>query len=98
MLSESHGTLSTANWFGRWVKNGGEIPKITVTDHFLALMGGICRAFNRIYLRDYMSLCFQITHGAQQNTVPPKCFIRIDYAHVVKNLCNFDSLRKKSKI
>ncbi|KAK5649722.1 hypothetical protein RI129_000751 [Pyrocoelia pectoralis] len=102
MLSESHNTDSIAMWLLLWKRQGALVPKVVVCDHSWALLGALCWAFNLMYLKAYMSNMFSIlisTHNPNLRCkgVVPACFIRVDYAHVIKIVSHWESMRKKPR-
>lgn len=98
MLSE----LNDMNWINyflsAWVKHTSDIPNQFTSDMSLALLNGGVKAFTSCGgLADYIKVMFDLLQGNVRNRQIPQCFIRIDIAHLMKNVTTCDALHNKPK-
>ncbi|GAA6084538.1 golgin subfamily A member 6-like protein 22 isoform X1 [Tachysurus ichikawai] len=95
MLSEKHDVNAITNWLTEWIRTGAPTPKEVVSDFSLALLGALVKAFTpHPDLKTYINECYGVLLGKQSAKVPP-CFVRIDVAHCIKMICQWDCLKKK---
>lgn len=95
MLSEKQDTLTIWNWLEQWKKYVDKEPKETVCDYSRALLGALTRVFcDGMNLKTYTDTCFLILNG-NNNVKLPKCYIRLDVAHIIKIFCRFKDLTGK---
>lgn len=83
MLSERQDTFSILYWLGQWIKDGAPIPKESVCDYSLALLGAISRAFNSVSLTVYMEECMKSLQLKKKLPTYICTFIRLDVAHLM---------------
>ncbi|KAF5904350.1 NOF-FB transposable element, partial [Clarias magur] len=96
MLSERHDTNAITQWLTEWIRAGAPIPKEAVSDFSLALLGALVKAFTpHPDLKSYINECFGVLLGKQSAKLP-SCFVRVDVAHCIKMICQWDSLKNKT--
>lgn len=77
MISESHNANSIHFWLAEWLRSGASAPKEVICDSSRALLIAIIRAFTGyLNIDDYAD--------AFRNSNLPKCYVRIDVAHFIK--------------
>lgn len=77
-----------------WLRYGGSVPQEFTVDMSLALLNAGARAFaNHSSLSSYIDTLFKF-HVSSTTSVVPNSFIRIDIAHLMKNIVSSESLRK----
>lgn len=97
MLSEKHDINAIAYWLTEWKRAGAPLPKETVCDFSMALLGAIVRAFTPYPdLVTYINQCFGVLMEKESSKLPP-CFVRVDVAHCIKLVTRWECLRKKVK-
>lgn len=95
MLSERHDVSAITNWLTEWIRAGAPTPKEVVSDFSLALLGALVKAFTpHTDLKAYINECYSVLLGKQSAKVPP-CFVRVDVAHCIKMICQWDCLKNK---
>ncbi len=96
MLSERHDVNAITHWLTEWIRAGAPTPKEVVSDFSLALLGALVKAFTpHPDLKTYINVCCGVLLGKQSAKVPP-CFVRVDVAHCIKMICQWDCLKKKT--
>lgn len=100
MLSEAQNANMITFWLTEWIRIGGAIPSEFVCDMSLALLNAGVRAFAKEWtIRDYINTIFNLVNAQENKVVPtnktPSCFIRIDLAHLMKNVATCTALKKK---
>lgn len=79
-------------WLLEWRKQGGTVPKEFTVVMSLALLNAAARALaNFSSLDAYMETLFQIVQNPESPPVAPSTFIRIDIAHLIKNVVDSDA-------
>lgn len=96
MLSEAQDTSTIAYWLNKWIKDVGKIPKESVTDFSLALIGACCRAFNDCSIKGYLKTSFSLLLGKDAEKLP--CFIRIDVAHLINLVSRWKCFDKRTSL
>lgn len=82
MLSSRHNVANIFSWLHGWLQSGASTPKQVVVDCSLALLNGICLAFNKCTYNEYLSQCYKfLTAG---NNKLPYCLVKRDRAHLIK--------------
>lgn len=81
---------------------GAMTPNEFVSDMSLALLNAAVRAFaKQPTISDYIDSLFILVNalesGLKSNLEIPNCFIRIDLAHLMKNVAAHKTLENKSK-
>jgi len=100
MISEKHDNIAIYNWLSTWQKNGFPLPKEVCSDMSPALLSALVRSFTQYSsLNDYINVCSRLL---LQNTTDiefwlPRCFVRIDIAHFVKNITKYPIFLTVSK-
>lgn len=95
MLSERHDVQAITRWLSEWIRAGAPIPKEAICDFSLALLGALVKAFTcHSDLKSYINECFGVLLQKKSYKLP-LCFIRVDVAHFIKMICQWDCLRKK---
>lgn len=86
MLSEKHDTNFILYWLNYWISSIGEayIPLEVTTDRSLALQNACCLAFNSMTYKKYLENCLKLLKNETSDV--PKCYIRIDIAHLIKSV------------
>ena len=85
MLSERHDTTALQTWMLEWVRSGAKLPKETIMDGSLALLGAAARAFALCpNLEAYISICAAVLRGEAIEV--PASFLWIDVAHVMHSI------------
>jgi len=100
MISEKHDNIAIYHWLGSWLKSDVPPPKETCSDMSLALLSALVRSFTQYTsLSDYISVCSQLLHErvSDKSFWLPRCFIRIDIAHFLKNITKWSSFVTTSK-
>jgi hypothetical protein len=96
MLSESHDTATIMFWISKWLKDVTKIPKECVCDFSYALLGAISRSYNDCSLDSYIERCMSLLLGSSMEI--PKCYIRIDIAHLVKAVAQWKCYPPKANL
>ena len=95
MLSERHTIPAIANWLSEWHRGGAPVPKEAVCDFSLAILGALVKSFTpHPDLKAYINECFGVLLGNPSSTLPT-CFLRVDVAHCIKMITQWECLRKK---
>lgn len=93
MVSEKHDANFLTFWLMELLRCGGSVPKEFTADMSLALLNAGARAFaNHSSLSSYIDTLFKF-HFSPTSFVVPSSFIRIDIAHLMKNIASSESLR-----
>ncbi|CAL9689855.1 unnamed protein product [Knipowitschia caucasica] len=96
MLSERHDVNAISHWLTEWIHAGAPVPKEVVCDFSLAILGALVRSFTpHPDFKTYLNECFNIMTGNPAAKLP-HCYIRVDVAHCIKLICQWESLRKKA--
>lgn len=91
MISERHDANMILFWLMEWRKQGGAVPKEFTTDMSMALLNAAARALaNFPSLESYIDTLFEIA-SSELSTSVPITFIRIDIAHLMKNVADSDA-------
>lgn len=92
MISERHDANMIMFWLMEWRRQGGTIPKEFTTDMSFALLNAAARALaNFPSLDSYIETLFQIVSSESSSSAVPMTFIRIDIAHLMKNVADSDA-------
>lgn len=86
MISEKHDIITICNWLTQWLNSGVDVPNEVVCDYSTALLGAVTRAFCNLSLQCYVEKCFNVLLEIENETLP-KCYVRIDVAHMIKIFC-----------
>lgn len=85
MLSERHSARAIAFWMMAWISRGASVPSEIVIDDSAALISAICTSFAaESSAAAYIRNALLFLQGEQLKK--PRCLIRIDVAHLTKNL------------
>lgn len=100
MLSEAHNSNMITFWLNEWIRFGGMIPQEFICDMSLALLNAGVRAFTKEgTIHDYVNNLFSLIHSQENRIISPNkipaCFIRIDFAHLMKNITGCKALQNK---
>lgn len=96
MLLGKHDVYAITQWLTEWTRAGSPVPKQVVSDFSLAILGAVVKAFTPLPdLKNYINECFSVLLGNQSAKLPP-CFVRVDVAHCIKMVCQWDCLKKKT--
>lgn len=97
MLWEKHDVYAITQWLTEWTRAGAPVPKQVGSDFSLAILGAVVKAFTPLPdLNTYINECFSVLLGNQSAKLPP-CFVRVDVAHCIKMVCQWDCLKKKKR-
>lgn len=102
MLSEVHNANFITFWLNEWTRLGAETPNEFVCDMSLALLNAGVRAFAKLSsVQEYIGSLFSLVNAREDGTISsekiPNCFIRIDIAHLIKNVISCKALQGKQK-
>lgn len=93
MISERHDANMIMFWLLEWRRQGGTVPKEFTADMSLALLNAAARALADFPSLDaYMETLFRIV-SSESPPVAPIVFIRIDIAHLMKNVADSEAFR-----
>lgn len=85
------------HWFNEFVRLFKDVPNVFVSDMSSVLLNSAAKAFGGCAdVPDYIDWLFNTIRNPDSNTRNVKCFIRIDVAHLVKNITTCDALKLKS--
>jgi len=87
MISEKHDT-NMLFWLREWLRTPIPCPFEIVTDYSSALLNAISLAFNGVNLNTYVEQCMIFLETCD-HTQRPKCIIRLDIAHLLKQVCRW---------
>lgn len=97
MLSEKHDANIIQYWLGEWLRSGGTVPNEVITDFSFALLNAVAGAFNNCNLSNYIKLCLKcLNYNKDAKTIVPKCFIRLDIAHIIKMIARWQCFHGKA--
>ena len=96
MLSEAHDTATIEYWLNKWIKDVKKVPQESVTDFSLALIGASCRAFNECSIKSYLRSVSSILAGNIKEK--PRCYLRIDVAHLIKFVSRWKCFDSKARL
>lgn len=98
ILLEAHNMNFISYCLSEFVRLFGDIPDIFKSDMSLVLLNAAARSFgNCANIDEYIDWLFSMHKNSKwSNMKKPKCYIRIDVAHFVKNLTTCDALKNKS--
>lgn len=88
MISDKQDTLTICNWLTRWLNAGIGVPNEVICDYSAALLGAVTRAFCNLSLQSYVEKCFTSLIELEKEQSLPKCYVRIDVAHMIKIFCH----------
>lgn len=96
-LSERNNGNSLTWWTSEWVARSEDIPNQFTCDMSMAWLNAVARSFGfSPSVAHYIDTMFDLATGVQTNQLPP-CYIRIDVAHLIKNVVTTDSLKTVRK-
>lgn len=99
MLSEVHTMSHITYWFNEFVRLFKDIPNVFVSDMSSVLLNAAAKSFGGCAdLTDYIDWLFNTLRKTDNNARNVNCFIRIDVAHLVKNVTTCDALKLKSSL
>lgn len=75
-------------WLREWLRTPIPCPFEIVTDYSSALLNAISLAFNDVNLNTYIEQCMRFLETCD-HTQRPKCIIRLDIAHLLKQVCRW---------
>lgn len=80
-----------------WTARSNDIPKQFTCDISTALLNAAVRAFGQSpSLAHYVDMMFEIAKGTEDSSIPP-CYVRIDIAHLIKNVVTTAALKTSRK-
>lgn len=96
MVSERHDANFITFWLMEWLRHGGSVPKEFTVDMSLSVDMALLNAGTRVFanfssLRSYIDALFKF-HFSSTSFVVPNSYIRIDIAHLMKNIATSKSL------
>lgn len=93
MLSEQHHAHAIGNWMLEWIRSGGTIPHEFVSDMSRALLAAAVNSFAKLStIKEYCNVCFMMARS-DHIIKRPECYIRVDLAHFVKAVLNWNCFR-----
>lgn len=96
MLSEVHNMSHITHWFNEFVRLFKEIPDVFVSDMSSVLLNAAAKSFAGCAdLKDYIGWLFNLLKHSDDKGRSITCYIRIDVAHLVKNITTCDALKTK---
>lgn len=96
MLSETHTTSHITHWFNEFIRLYKDIPNVFISDMSSVLLVGAAKSFAGCAdLTDYIDWLFNTLCNPGNASRNISCYIRIDVAHLVKNVTTCDALKKK---
>jgi hypothetical protein len=100
MISEKHDNIAIYHWLSTWLKCDVPPPKEVCCDMSLALLSALVRCFTQYSsLNDYINVCSRLLEEniTSNSFWLPRCFIRIDIAHFIKNITKWQPFLTVSK-
>lgn len=89
MLSEVHTMSFLTFWFNEFMRLYNDIPDEFVCDMSKVLLNAAAKSFAGCAdINDYIEWLFNLVKNSDNNGRNIKCFIRIDVAHLVKNIAS----------
>lgn len=85
-LRARHDTVGILLMVHTFLKLTGVIPNEVACDFSLALLNGVCLAYNECRLDTYISKCYKWIIGKKLEQ-PLQCYLRLDIAHLIKMIC-----------
>lgn len=97
MISETHNTSHIVYWLFEFVRLFQDIPNTFISDMSIVLLSSAAIAFAGFgSVWDYIDWLFAIITSQNITSARlPKCQIRIDLNHLVKNIANCDAIKLK---
>lgn len=90
MLSETHNANFISFWLKEFIRLGGSVPNEFCCDMSLALLNAAVCAFTDFSnLNDYINALFSLHLNSTPFLAKIKCMIRIDIAHLIKNVAKY---------
>lgn len=96
MISERHDANVIMFWLMEWRRIGGTVPKEFTSDMSMALLNASARALaNFPSLESYIERLFELisSQTPAPSSLVPITFIRIDLAHLMKNVTDSEAFR-----
>lgn len=94
IISEKHDTNMLSYWLREWLRTPVPCPSEIVVDYSLALLNAVSLAFNDVNLNTYVEQCMTFLENFD-DMQKPKCIIRIDIAHIIKQVCHWKCFNDK---
>ena len=91
-LLSAHYVAAIKIIFDIFFEKGGKKPKEIATDGSTAIKNAVNLAINGMTDKQYNNACLQ--HLINANIVLPVCYCRHDVAHIVKNITDWESLKR----
>lgn len=96
MLSEDHTLICVLRWFNEFVSLFQDIPDVFISDMSTVLLNAAAKSFGGCRdVSDYIDWLFNTLTKTGKDSRKIKCYIRIDVAHLVKNITICDALKSK---
>lgn len=94
MISERHDNMAIYSWLYDWIKQSVPTPPSCVSDRSIAILSGAVQAFTQYKtLSEYLIHCYNVLFFDEIEELP-KCFVRCDIAHLIKNITCWKPLKK----
>lgn len=88
MLSEANHSNFLCFWLKEWLRLGGTVPNEFCADMSIALLNaGVCSFTQYSSLTEYINVLFSLHFDGSILQIPD-CFVRIDIAHLLKNVAS----------
>lgn len=97
MISETHNMSFVSFFLHEFIRIVGDVPGSFNSDMSMVLLNSAARVFaNFASITEYIDALFKMHF--QKNPKIPACFIRIDRAHLIKNVVSCKALHNSSRL
>lgn len=99
ILTEHNFANFISFWLKEWLRLGGSVPNELCADMSLALLNAVVTAFTSYNsLSDYIDTLFSMNFYDEERSTTPifECFVRIDIAHLLKNVATCAAFANKN--
>lgn len=92
LLTEKQDASFIKYWLDEFVRMGGSVPNEFICDMSPALLSASVQSYGgKFGMSDYLNTLFRILTGGDD--AKPRCFIRIDIAHFIKDVAKCKHLK-----
>lgn len=97
MITETHNMSFVSYFLQEFIRIVGDVPNVFNSDMSMVLLNSAARVFaNFANIQEYAEALFKM--HSQEDPEIPNCFIRIDRAHLIKNVASCKALQNSSKL
>lgn len=97
VLAEKNNGNFLTLWMSEWAAKSEDVPNQFTSDMSMAWLNAAVRSFAfSPSVAHYIDMMFDIAQGSNSRSVPP-CYVRIDVAHLIKNVVTSDALKTARK-